>query len=158
MHSNKYQHASYWFSNSWNNLWNVRNLRKQTQFCSVKPIAPRGLSVKVMILYLFVPSTSFPLPVYTINTNKTCLHRLSNLKRFFICFMFHSVIFVFYVHKPSGNFFSGVYSETIKKERGTLAATLAVDLQSSLEWYRSVCQLWWEVHRVWFNTTGSVCS
>ena len=39
MHSIIYQHALYWFSNSWNNLWNVRILRtKQTHFYSVKPM------------------------------------------------------------------------------------------------------------------------
>ena len=38
MHSNKYQHAKYWFSNSWNNLWNFRIFRKRKQFCSVKPM------------------------------------------------------------------------------------------------------------------------
>ena len=34
--------------NSWNNLWDVRILRKQTQFCSVKPL-PRVVSVKLDI-------------------------------------------------------------------------------------------------------------
>ena len=37
IHSNKYKHARYWFSNSWNSRWNFRNVRKQTDFCSVKP-------------------------------------------------------------------------------------------------------------------------
>ena len=27
MHSNKYKHAWYWFSNSWNSLWNFNNFR-----------------------------------------------------------------------------------------------------------------------------------
>ena len=45
MHSNKYQHAWYWFSKSWNSCSNFRNERKQTRFCSVKPM-PRVLSVK----------------------------------------------------------------------------------------------------------------
>ena len=64
MHSNKYQHAWYWFSNSWNNLWNVRILRKQTQFCSVKPM-PCVVSVEIAFsaLVFYCWETKFPLDI-----------------------------------------------------------------------------------------------
>ena len=29
MHSNKYKHATFWFSNSWKSLWNFDNLEKK---------------------------------------------------------------------------------------------------------------------------------
>ena len=37
MHSKESKRAWYWFINSWNSRWNFRNVRKQTNFCSVKP-------------------------------------------------------------------------------------------------------------------------
>ena len=37
IYSDKYKHAWYWLINSWNSCWNFREVRKQTDCCSVKP-------------------------------------------------------------------------------------------------------------------------
>ena len=32
MHSNKYKYVEYWFSKSWNRVWNLRILREQNDY------------------------------------------------------------------------------------------------------------------------------
>ena len=62
IHSTEYKHAWYWFSNSWNNLGNVRILGKTNTILFSKPI-PRVVSVKsfpdVMIIIYSMPKIWF---------------------------------------------------------------------------------------------------
>ena len=79
MHSDKYKHAWYWFINSWNSHWNFRKVRKQTDFCSVKP-SPRSkvLNITFGFCVLYIDKLLDPLEL-KINANYRIISQFSQL-------------------------------------------------------------------------------